>query len=160
MAQPSAGWYPDQSDPSRQRYFDGKAWTERYAPVSASTSRDGRPATAKKSDTKWRIGFALAVVAAVGITLADVIRGEDPPPPDEDAYVDTLFTSKFDVLLPKRAFIQQGYESCELLQAGFSEQDTALIMRDRDEYKGHPEEQLKRYQEQTVAARAHLCPDA
>lgn len=34
MTQPSAGWFPDPTDPSRQRYFDGSVWTENYAPLS------------------------------------------------------------------------------------------------------------------------------
>ena len=30
-----SGWYPDPSDPSRQRAFDGKTWTENYTPFTA-----------------------------------------------------------------------------------------------------------------------------
>ncbi len=37
MTQPAAGWYPDPSDPSRQRYFDGKTWTDNYAPFGPPT---------------------------------------------------------------------------------------------------------------------------
>lgn len=32
MTQPTPGWYPDPGDPSRQRYFDGRVWTDNYAP--------------------------------------------------------------------------------------------------------------------------------
>ncbi|WP_157079935.1 DUF2510 domain-containing protein [Skermania pinensis] len=28
----AAGWYPDPADPRRQRYFDGRVWTQHYAP--------------------------------------------------------------------------------------------------------------------------------
>ncbi|WP_328856933.1 DUF2510 domain-containing protein [Williamsia herbipolensis] len=30
-----SGWFPDQSDPSVLRYFDGTSWTEHTAPASA-----------------------------------------------------------------------------------------------------------------------------
>jgi hypothetical protein len=31
---PPSGWYPDPGGAPRQRYFDGSAWTEHYAPVA------------------------------------------------------------------------------------------------------------------------------
>lgn len=33
----SAGWYPDQSQPGRQRYFDGTRWTDNYYHGTAGT---------------------------------------------------------------------------------------------------------------------------
>ncbi len=112
-----------------------------------------------------RVGFALAVVVALGITLAGVIGGEDdppPPPPDEDAYVAELFTSKWDVLLPKRPFIEFGYESCALIRAGHTDETAAHTMwvRDPKDYKINPVNGQAWYLEQTVAAHKHLCPDA
>lgn len=44
MTQPLPGWYPDPSDPSRQRYFDGKTWTENYAPFTAPPRFPAQPA--------------------------------------------------------------------------------------------------------------------
>ncbi|PCK24187.1 hypothetical protein CHR55_27255 [Rhodococcus qingshengii] len=32
---PVAGWYPDQTDPGRVRWFDGKQWTDATLPNSA-----------------------------------------------------------------------------------------------------------------------------
>jgi hypothetical protein len=58
MTQPAAGWFPDPSDPSRQRYFDGRAWTENYAPFPAPPPGDGQrwvapPAPPKQKMKKW-----------------------------------------------------------------------------------------------------------
>jgi Protein of unknown function (DUF2510) len=33
---PDAGWYPDPENPTRQRYWDGIAWTPRTPPVSVA----------------------------------------------------------------------------------------------------------------------------
>lgn len=43
MTQPPAGWFPDPSDPSRLRYFDGKVWTEHYANFGGPTPPVGSP---------------------------------------------------------------------------------------------------------------------
>lgn len=73
MTQPIAGWYPDPSDPSRQRYFDGKAWTENYAPFGAPAPGIthpgiGQPAKAGMSrGMKIVLGVGAAVLALVAI---------------------------------------------------------------------------------------------
>lgn len=41
---PAPGWYPDPSGAPRQRYFDGHAWVEHYAPLAAE-SADARTNT-------------------------------------------------------------------------------------------------------------------
>jgi Host cell surface-exposed lipoprotein/Protein of unknown function (DUF2510) len=61
MTQPTPGWYPDPSEPSRQRYFDGKAWTENYAPFEPPPQAFGPPAKLGMSRGK-KIG--LGVIAA------------------------------------------------------------------------------------------------
>lgn len=33
------GWYPDPSDPTAQRYFDGKSWTESRAPMPSQSAQ-------------------------------------------------------------------------------------------------------------------------
>ena len=38
---PSPGWYPDPSGKPMQRYFDGAAWTEHYAPAAAAPAAVG-----------------------------------------------------------------------------------------------------------------------
>lgn len=70
MTQPAAGWYPDPSDPSRQRYFDGTAWTESYAPFPAPPPGVGQPAKAvpqKKSDKKLILGVGAVAVILIAI---------------------------------------------------------------------------------------------
>lgn len=70
MTQPRAGWYPDPSDPSRQRYFDGNAWTENYAPFPApppGVGQPAKPAPQKKSDKKLILGVGAVAVVLVAI---------------------------------------------------------------------------------------------
>lgn len=69
MAQPIAGWYPDPSDPSRQRYFDGTAWTENYAPFGAPTPGMGQAAKPGMS-RGMKIGLGV-----LGVLLAFVALG-------------------------------------------------------------------------------------
>jgi Host cell surface-exposed lipoprotein/Protein of unknown function (DUF2510) len=60
------GWFPDPSDPSRQRYFDGKAWTENYAPIGAPTTASGQPAKPGMSiGMKIGLGVGAAVLALI-----------------------------------------------------------------------------------------------
>lgn len=68
MTQPTAGWFPDPSDPSRLRYFDGKAWTENYAPFGAPTPGIGQPAKPGMSrGMKIGLGVGAVVLALVAI---------------------------------------------------------------------------------------------
>ncbi len=62
MAAP--GWYPDPADPSRQRYFDGNAWTENYAPFGAATPLPAQPAkTGMSTGLKIGLGVGAAFLA-------------------------------------------------------------------------------------------------
>jgi Host cell surface-exposed lipoprotein/Protein of unknown function (DUF2510) len=67
MTQPAPGWFPDPSDPSRQRYFDGRAWTENYAPLGATTPGNGQPAKPGMSRGGklglWLVGMVLVLIA-------------------------------------------------------------------------------------------------
>ena len=66
MTQPTAGWYPDPSDPRRQRYFDGRAWTENYAPFGPAPQAAGQSATPGMSTgMKIFLGVVAAVFALV-----------------------------------------------------------------------------------------------
>jgi hypothetical protein len=65
------GWYPDPSDPSRQRYFDGKAWTENYAPFGASTPGIGQPAKPGMS-RGMKIGLGVGAAALALIALGSI----------------------------------------------------------------------------------------
>lgn len=44
-AGPPAGWYPSQSDPTTQVYWDGSAWTGQTRPVATPASVTGPPGT-------------------------------------------------------------------------------------------------------------------
>lgn len=72
MTQPTAGWYPDPADPSRQRFFDGTAWTENYAPFSPPAQfagPSGKPGMSRGAKIALGIGgaiLALVVLGAIG----------------------------------------------------------------------------------------------
>lgn len=76
-------------------------------------------------------GAAITLLAAavVGLlvvgarTVISLSGGHKEPPPDEDAYAAKVCTSKFDVPLPKRPFIEEGCAACELLRQGYSEEE-------------------------------------
>jgi hypothetical protein len=65
------GWYPDPSDSSRQRYFDGKAWTENYAPLGAPTPAVGQPAKPGMS-RGMKIGLGVGAAALALIALGSI----------------------------------------------------------------------------------------
>jgi hypothetical protein len=68
MTQPRAGWYPDPSDPSRQRYFDGQAWSENYAPFGATKPGVGQPAKPGMSrGVKIGLGVGAALLALIAL---------------------------------------------------------------------------------------------
>ena len=67
MTQPTPGWFPDPSDPSRQRYFDGRAWTEDYAPFGAPATRNSPPSKSGMSRGGkiglWLVGAVVLLIA-------------------------------------------------------------------------------------------------
>ena len=66
------GWYPDPSDPRRQRYFDGRTWTENYAPqFGAPTPGIGQPAKTGMSRGK-KIGLGVGAAALALIALGSI----------------------------------------------------------------------------------------
>lgn len=90
MTQPTPGWYPDPSDPSRQRYFDGRQWTESYAPFPAPPLGVGQPATTGMS----RGGkIALGVAAAVFALIVVGSIGDSDKKPAADANSNTSTAS-------------------------------------------------------------------
>ncbi|HZA12121.1 DUF4352 domain-containing protein [Mycobacterium sp.] len=70
MTQPTAGWYPDPSDPSRQRYFDGRVWTENYAPFPAPPPGIGEPVRPGKQQWNWKWIAGVGAAAVVLIAIA------------------------------------------------------------------------------------------
>lgn len=97
MTQPMPGWYPDPSDPAKQIYWDGKAWTQPYAPISAPLPEAPKP---KKSDTKTVVIFAGAIALILWIVgsscsgnAAEEARDELHLPPVRDGKFEfTLLT--------------------------------------------------------------------
>lgn len=69
MTHPTAGWFPDPSDPSRQRYFDGRAWTENYAPLATpppSTGQSAKPGMSKGAKIALGAGAAILALIVLG----------------------------------------------------------------------------------------------
>lgn len=68
MTQPAPGWFPDPSDPSRLRYFDGKVFTEQYANVGGPPpfpAQPAKPANAPGISKKWLFGVGAAFLALI-----------------------------------------------------------------------------------------------
>ncbi|MDH6198520.1 hypothetical protein M2272_005179 [Mycobacterium frederiksbergense] len=65
---PAPGWFPDPSDPSRQRYFDGKVWTDNYAPFGAAVPPAHQPTKSGVSKgMKIGLGVGAAVLALIAL---------------------------------------------------------------------------------------------
>lgn len=77
MATP--GWYPDPSDSSRQRYFDGNQWTENYAPIGTPGSVAATPAKSGSSNgVKVGLGVGAVVLAVIAFgSFGDDDKGTD-----------------------------------------------------------------------------------
>lgn len=65
-ARPAAGWYPDPSDPQRERWWDGTAWTTRIS----APSRPRRRAAA--------LGWVLAGSAILAVVVAMLLSSGLP----------------------------------------------------------------------------------
>jgi hypothetical protein len=70
-----AGWYPDPSDASQQRWWDGNAWTEHQqhvpgygAPTLAQHGYGVGPAFDKPRTWLW-----LSIISVFGVTILGVI---------------------------------------------------------------------------------------
>lgn len=76
-----AGWYPDPSDISRQRYYDGKQWTEHYANYAPLPPAPPQPPPKKTNDTRVLLAVAGCIVALVIIALATGGNDDDNTTP-------------------------------------------------------------------------------
>lgn len=79
MTQPQPGWFPDPSDPSRQRYFDGNVWTEHYANFGGPVPNIGQPAKAGMS-RGMKIGLAVGAVVLGLIGLGSIGNSDKSRP--------------------------------------------------------------------------------
>jgi len=71
---PPPGWYPDPLGAPRQRYFDGNAWTENYAPFPTpppGVGQPAKPAPEKKADKKLILGVGAAAVVLIAIASSN-----------------------------------------------------------------------------------------
>ena len=107
----------------------------------------------------WRTVAVLLVVGAIAVTGAVVMY---EPPPDEDAYFNEVFPSKYvSIWLQEEPYVEQGYAACDLLRDGHSELDVARYLGEKysSEYDIEvPESVRVQHQRQIAAARKHLCP--
>ncbi|WP_062517043.1 DUF2510 domain-containing protein [Demequina gelatinilytica] len=75
---PAAGWYPDPSDASRRRWWDGAAWTEQVAPAEAEpfatpgTDPFAQPEPARRNLGKI-IGSAVAALVVGYLVYSGVV---------------------------------------------------------------------------------------
>ena len=70
------GWYPDPSNPTRQRYFDGRMWTENYAPASQPTPVVGQPPNRGGMGKGAKIGLFVGA-AVLGLIALGSIGNSD-----------------------------------------------------------------------------------
>jgi hypothetical protein len=64
-SQTPAGWYPDPSMPSTQRYWDGQQWTENLAPMGAAYGQSQTSTYAILAIVMAFVFFPLAIVFGV-----------------------------------------------------------------------------------------------
>ncbi len=72
---PPPGWYPDARDPSWQRWWDGRTWTETVRQADVVTAAPV-PVAARPGNAAAVVGLVFGVVAA-GFALLGT-RGLDP----------------------------------------------------------------------------------
>lgn len=79
-----AGWYPDPESSGQQRYWDGNAWTENYAPGGASPAPTA--VTAKKPLYKRTWFIVIAVLIGIGV-IGNLLGGSPSETPESSSSV-------------------------------------------------------------------------
>ena len=96
---PPAGWHPDPYDPSIDRYWDGRQWTNQTRPkgsgdptqVFGAVGQGGTPPAAggqKRRMWPWVLGAGLVGLVALGAAV-----GEEEPKTESSSVVSTKSTS-------------------------------------------------------------------
>jgi hypothetical protein len=68
---PAPGWYPDPSDPGRQIYWDGTAWSRPVPPAGGPNSIPARPGADDSGDSrKTAVSIGVCVLAVVGLFMS------------------------------------------------------------------------------------------
>lgn len=77
------GWFADPEHPGEERFWNGGAWTERRAAVTAPDPADDEDGPSRT--TVWLVIGAVAIVVVVGIVLLGVLlAGSDPIVQEDD----------------------------------------------------------------------------
>jgi hypothetical protein len=67
---PGPGWYPDPSDPGRQIYWDGNAWSGPPQPQAAPTVAPASPADHSSDSRKTAFSIGVCVLAVIGLFMS------------------------------------------------------------------------------------------
>lgn len=97
MTEPTpAGWYPDPETPGQQRYWDGNAWTQNFAPGAAPPAP--QTSATKKPVYKRPWFIVIAVLFGLGV-LGNMLNGtpSESTPPAPNAVESTPATKQAEV---------------------------------------------------------------
>lgn len=78
---PPAGWFVDPADPKRWRWWDGRGWTDNYAPIEPTGTEPALRSTAPPSQSSQTSG---------GIEAGDAYAARVPDVEDDEDPSDTL----------------------------------------------------------------------
>ena len=67
---PAPGWYPDPSDPGRQIYWNGTAWSGPPQPAGAPAFAPTAPVDDSSDSRKTAVSIGVGVLAVVGLFMS------------------------------------------------------------------------------------------
>jgi multidrug transporter EmrE-like cation transporter len=68
---PAAGWYPDPSDPGRQIYWNGTAWSGLPQPPSPANFAPAAPTAGDSSGSRQKaVSIGVTVLAVIGLFMS------------------------------------------------------------------------------------------
>jgi hypothetical protein len=105
------GWYRDQDDPERIRYYDGERWTRRWRPypewasASIEIAAVDRPAARRRprAGRQWGsiltvLGLVLLGVVLIGVAVASQLSSPSGQPDKSISATDAAFVSQASAL--------------------------------------------------------------